>query len=59
MWWMVVVTSTNDRLAGLLENVIDTGRGLIHRTAGDQLLHPPRIQVDGVQVGVNALTLAM
>jgi hypothetical protein len=36
-------------VAGLLENVIDIGRGLIHRAAGDQLLDPPRIQVDGEQ----------
>ena len=39
-------------VTGLLENVIDIGRGLIHRTAGDQLLQPPRIQVDGEQHGI-------
>jgi hypothetical protein len=35
--------------AGLLENVIDIGRGIIRRAAGDQLLDPPRIHVDGEQ----------
>ena len=36
-------------MAGLLNDVLDIGRGLVRGPAGDELLDPPRIQVDGEQ----------